>query len=88
MNDLHSISLSLEMWRSREGRQTYPTTPMDVVEAEEDLSCDLFDDMFGNTSILIPLDEAQQVFSEDLKNHAYVLPKAGYTLSLAIKRML
>jgi len=47
---------------------------MDVVEAEKHLSCDLFDDMFGNTSILIPLDEAQQVFAEDLKDHADVLP--------------
>jgi len=48
---------------------------MDVVEAEKHLSCDLLDDMFRNASILIPLDEAQQVFSEDFKDHADVLPE-------------
>jgi hypothetical protein len=45
---------------------------MHVVEALEDLLRDLLDEVFWDALALMPLDEAEQVFAEDLKDHAYV----------------
>lgn len=45
---------------------------MEVVEAEQYLLCDLFDEGHGNTTMVPALDETEQVLSKDLKNHTYV----------------
>lgn len=41
-----------------------------IVETEEDLFSDLLNDVRRNSSVLIPLDEAEQVLSQDLEHHA------------------
>lgn len=43
-----------------------------VVETEEDLLCDLFDKVHGDALVLMALDKAEEVFAEDLKDHADV----------------
>ena len=49
-----------------------PTTPMHVVEPEQDLLRDLLDEVHGHALVLMPLDEAEEVLSEDLEDHADV----------------
>jgi len=46
------------------------TTAMHVIEAEEDLLCDLTDEADGDAFVLMPPDQRQQIFAEDLKDHA------------------
>jgi hypothetical protein len=43
---------------------------MHVIETEEDLFRDLFDKMHGDALILMSFDETEQVFAENLENHA------------------
>ena len=45
---------------------------MQVVETEQDLLGDLLNDVRRNSSMLIPLDESEQVLSQDLEDHANV----------------
>lgn len=45
---------------------------VEVVESEENLLGDLLDNVRGDAPMLVPLDEAQQVLAEDLKDHADV----------------
>jgi uncharacterized membrane protein len=49
-----------------------PTTAVHVIETEEDLFCNLTNEMLGDALALVTLDEAEQVFSEDFENHAYM----------------
>lgn len=43
-----------------------------VIETEENLFRDLFDEGHGDAFVLMALDEAEEVFTKDLKNHADV----------------
>lgn len=56
----------------------HATLSMHVVETEKDLLCDLFDEVHGNTFILMTFDETEEVFAEDFEDHADV----GAILSL------
>ena len=56
---------------------------MKVVEAEEYLFCDLFDQGHRNTAMVPALDETKQVLSKHLENHTYV----GAVRSLVLKRV-
>jgi hypothetical protein len=47
---------------------------MHIVKPEEDLLRDLLDNVLGYSTVLISLDEAEQVLSEDLEDHADVGP--------------
>jgi len=46
------------------------TTPMHVIETEKDLLRDLFHKMHGDTLVLMSFDEAEQIFTKHLENHA------------------
>lgn len=43
-----------------------------VIEPQQDLFRDLLDDVRGNPSMLVPLDQAQQVLAQHLEHHANV----------------
>lgn len=43
-----------------------------VVESEQDLFGDLLDNMLGHTTMLVAFDQAEQVFSQNLKHHTDV----------------
>lgn len=45
---------------------------MHVVEAQKDLLCNLFDEVHGDTLVLMSLDQAEQILAQDLENHADV----------------
>lgn len=45
---------------------------VEVVEAQQDLFCDLLDQRHGDAAVVPALDEAQQVLAEDFKDHAHV----------------
>lgn len=45
---------------------------VEVVEAEQDLLCDLLDEGHGDAAVVPPLDQTEQVLSEHLKHHADV----------------
>jgi len=45
---------------------------VEVVEAKEDLLCDLLDQGHGDAAVVPPLDQAQQVLAQHLKDHADV----------------
>lgn len=47
-------------------------TSVHVVEPEKDLLCDLFAKVHGDTLVLMPFDETEQVLTEHLKHHAYM----------------
>lgn len=51
-----------------------PTTTVHIVEAKEDLFCNLANEMLGYALSLMTLDQAKEVFSEDFENHAYMGP--------------
>ena len=51
-----------------------PALRMQIVQPEQDLFRDLLDDMCRNSSMLVPLDQPQQVLSQHLEHHAYVRP--------------
>ena len=46
---------------------------MHVIESQEDLFCDLLDEMGRDAFALVALDEPEQVLAEDLEDHAVVL---------------
>ncbi len=46
--------------------------PMQVVEPQEDLFCDLLDQRHRDAPMIPLLDQAQQVLAQDLKHHAHV----------------
>ena len=48
------------------------TASVHVIETEENLFCDLFDEGHRDTFVLMALDEAEEVFTEDLEDHADV----------------
>lgn len=48
------------------------TTPMHIIQPEQNLLCYLLDQMHGNTLILMPLDQSEQIFAKHLENHADV----------------
>jgi hypothetical protein len=48
------------------------TTPMHVVQAKEDLLCNLLNEVHGDALVLMSLDQAEQILAQDLKNHADV----------------
>lgn len=52
----------------------HPAAAMHIVESEQDLFCDLFDEGHGHALALVPTDEPEQVLAEHFKNHAYVRP--------------
>lgn len=56
---------------------------MEVVEAQKNLLCDLFDKGHRNAAMIPALDETKQVLSKDLENHTYV----GAVGSLVLKRV-
>ena len=43
-----------------------------IVEAQQDLFRNLLDDVSWHASMLIPLDQPEQVLSEHFEHHAYV----------------
>ena len=45
---------------------------MHVIESQEDLFCDLLDEMGRDAFALVALDEPEQVLAEDLEDHADV----------------
>jgi hypothetical protein len=47
---------------------------MNVVETEENLLRDLFTDMVGNSSMVIPFDESEEILAENFENHADMVP--------------
>jgi len=47
-----------------------PTTPMHVIESEEDLFSNLFDQMHGDALVLMPFDQTKQILPQHLENHA------------------
>lgn len=47
-------------------------TPVHIIEPEQDLLRDLSAEVHGDTFVLMPFDETEQVFSKDLKYHANV----------------
>jgi len=47
--------------------------PVEVVEAQQDLFGDLFDERDGNAPVVPLLDEAQKVLSEHLEDHTHVV---------------
>jgi len=47
-----------------------PTTTVHIIEAKEDLFCNLANEMLGDALSLMTLDQAEKVFSEDFENHA------------------
>lgn len=46
------------------------TTPVHIVEAQQNLLCNLLANVHWHTLVLMPFDQTEKVFSEDLKNHA------------------
>lgn len=48
------------------------TAGVEVVQAEQHLLGDLAHNVFGDASVLITLDQAEQVLAEHLKHHAHV----------------
>ena len=48
------------------------TTPMHIVESQQNLLRDLLADVHGHSLVLMPLDKTEKVLSEHLKNHANV----------------
>ena len=63
----------------------HPATPVNVVQTQQDLLCNLLDDMWWDAAVLIPLDEAEQVLPEHLKDHADVL-RENHVRELSILR--
>ena len=49
-----------------------PTTTVHIIEAEKDLLCNLANEVLGDALSLMTLDQAEEVFSEDFKDHAYM----------------
>ena len=49
-----------------------PTTTVHIIEAKENLFCNLANEMLGDALSLMTLDQAEEVFSENFKNHADV----------------
>lgn len=50
------------------------TLGVQVVQTEQDLFGDLLDDMLWDTSMLIALDQTEQVLAQDFKDHTDVVP--------------
>ena len=48
------------------------TTPVHIIEAQQNLLRNLLANGHGHTLVLMPLDQTKQVFSEHFKNHANV----------------
>lgn len=49
-----------------------PTTTVHIIKAKEDLLSNLANEVLGDALSLMPLDQAEKVFAEDFKNHAYM----------------
>ena len=49
-----------------------PTTTVHIIKAKKDLLCDLANEMLGDALSLMTLDQAEEVFSENFENHAYM----------------
>lgn len=49
-----------------------PTTTVHIIKAKEDLFCDLANEVLGYALSLMTLDQAEEVFTEDFENHAYM----------------
>jgi hypothetical protein len=47
-----------------------PTTTVHIIKAKEDLFSNLANEVLGDALSLMPLDQAEKVFSEDFENHA------------------
>jgi hypothetical protein len=47
-----------------------PTTTVHIIKAKEDLFSNLANEVMGDALSLMPLDQAEKVFSEDFENHA------------------
>lgn len=50
------------------------TFPMHVIQTQEDLFCDLFDQRHGNAAVVPALNQTQQVLTQYLEDHADVSP--------------
>lgn len=59
---------------------------MQIVQPEQDLFRDLLDDMCRDSSMLVPLDQPQQVLSQHLEHHANVRP-VGSDVPKVIKQL-
>ena len=73
MNDLQDGPDERLLRLRSEQPGTHPATPVDVIQTQQDLLGNLLDDMWWDAAVLIPLDEAEQVLPEHLKDHADVL---------------
>lgn len=61
--------------RNREKQRTgvnYATTTVHVVQTQEHLFRDLFDEVHRDALVLMSLDEAEKIFAQDFRNHAHV----------------
>ena len=47
-----------------------PTTTVHIIKAKEYLLSNLANEVLGDALSLMPLDQAEKVFSEDFENHA------------------
>lgn len=56
---------------------------VEIVEAEQNLLGDLLDEGHGDTAMVPALDKAQEILTEDLKDHTYV----GTVGALVLKRV-
>lgn len=48
----------------------HPTIPMHIIEAEQNLLCDLLDEVHRHTFVLVTPDQAEEVLAEHLEDHA------------------
>lgn len=51
-----------------------------IIEAEQDLFCDLLNKGHRDAPVIPPLDEAQEILAEDFEDHAYVSPVGALVL--------
>lgn len=51
-----------------------PATPVHVIEAEENLLRNLLDQRHWNTLVLVTFNQAQEILTENLENHADMGP--------------
>jgi len=63
-----------------------PATPMHVIESEEDLFSNLFDQMHGHTLILMSFDQTKQILAQHLENHADVYTIGSFMAEVVKER--
>lgn len=70
-NLLHIADLDEDVFRLKVGVDD-AAFAVEIVEAKEDLLCDLLDQRHGDSTVVPALDKAKQVLAENLEHHAYM----------------